>query len=141
MSEQIYLIGHREVRTQFSVIGPGAVFKRPIDFYKIGIANNPKQRLSNLRTGTPHELELVTTIASENAKVVESLLHDIYRSGNRSGEWFKLTSNAVNSLIALDRLEPADLEPLTGGLIPSWLTDPTSLYLEVERVRRGDVDD
>jgi len=98
-------------------------------------------RLSNLRTGTPHELELVTTIASENAKVVESLLHDIYRSGNRSGEWFKLTSNAVNSLIALDRLEPADLEPLTGGLIPSWLTDPTSLYLEVERVRRGDVDD
>ena len=134
---QIYLIGHREVEDHFGPLGIESGLRLPIDYYKIGIATNPRQRLSNLSLGTPHELELVTTIESNNAEVVESQLHSIYSCSKKKGEWFKLTRNDINSFIALNQLEPEDLDPLNDGIIPSWLNSQTSLYVEVERVRRG----
>lgn len=136
MSKTIYLIGHRV--KEFSVTNYIDQPPRPADFYKIGIANDPERRVKTMRPGTPHALELVTTIEADNAKKVESLLHSLYSSWLQKGEWFKLMTNAVNSLTAFDRLEVQELEEVKQRRIRYGNDLDVSLYCEVMRVRNDE---
>jgi len=140
---EIYVIAHRpteylapvERRIAADIKANSGVeidVKAP-DFYKIGISEDVDQRLRSMGSSTPHRLELVTTIASDHAEVVEGQLHDLYRSQKHSGEWYKLGRNDINSLVAFDSLHPSDLD----GLSPNNVFyDSPSPYIAVVRNRR-----
>jgi hypothetical protein len=59
-------------------------------YCKIGVANNPAYRLSQLdSTKLPFELELKAEYdAGEASRQVESKLHRYYKARHRRGEWF-----------------------------------------------------
>jgi|GEM_PF-3493394 len=57
------------------------------EFIKIGIANNPKQRLRDLQTASPVKLKIIYTIpGTEN---LEKILHEIFNEYRECGEWFR----------------------------------------------------
>jgi len=57
------------------------------EFVKIGIANNPKQRLRDLQTASPVKLKIIYTIpGTEN---LEKILHNIFDEYRECGEWFR----------------------------------------------------
>lgn len=110
--KELYLIGHRKqehpIKTkrlpEFEAMVHG------IDYYKIGVAEDPDKRLTSLKTGTPHLLELVTTVKSDEPNVVEEMLHGYNRLGHKKGEWFWLHSDFVESMKGLDFLSKDTLE-------------------------------
>lgn len=138
MSEQVvYVIGHRPTEPAWKNRGLPIVSEpRTADYHKIGIGQNPDKRVGSLSVGTPHELELVTTIESSEPKTVESELHRQFSFGRQSGEWFKLTSNQVNSLVALKHIEPGEVQSLAKPI-----DRLSSLYIEIMRSRVGGSDE
>lgn len=134
MSEKlIYVIGHRPTEAKWKNRGlPIESEPRVADYHKIGIGQNPEKRVDVLSVGTPHELELVTTIESSDPKAVESELHSQFNFGRQSGEWFKLNSNQLNSLIALSHIEPGEVQS-----VHKPVDRHRSLYLEIIEQRKG----
>lgn len=59
--------------------------------YKIGIAKNPKKRISQLQTGNSDQLDLIDSYPSENASKIETALHHHYSHAKLNGEWFDLS--------------------------------------------------
>lgn len=59
--------------------------------YKIGIAKNPQKRLLQLQTGNSDELELIEIYQTNNARKIESVLHNRYSYAKERGEWFNLS--------------------------------------------------
>lgn len=137
MSDQLlYMIGHREVSDvgvwdRMNGIEP---YEHLIDYHKIGIAKNPERRLSSLQGGTPHKLELLTTVECDDARAVEDRLHQMYYASRKSGEWFRLDQNTINSLKALDSLEAENVKRIQrDGFSP--YEGHGSLYLAIMEVR------
>jgi hypothetical protein len=58
--------------------------------YKIGKANNPIKRLSQLQTGSPNKLEIIHIYRSDLATKIEKALHNTYSSYRKEGEWFEI---------------------------------------------------
>jgi len=138
MSEKsVYLIAHQEVEYTLykSQTGYSRGMVRPASFYKIGIAKDPEGRCSGMNGSTPHDLELVTTIECDDAKHVESELHSMYSRNCVGGEWFKLTSNDVNSFMAIDALESDTISKLRDKWILEGRDWDKSLYIELCEVR------
>lgn len=61
------------------------------DFFKIGVANDVENRLSQLSTGNPFPLVVEVTYAFDNAEVVERALHQRFKEQRTRGEWFELS--------------------------------------------------
>jgi predicted GIY-YIG superfamily endonuclease len=59
--------------------------------YKIGIAKHPIQRIKQLQTGNSEQLKLIEIYQSENARKIESALHNRYSYVKNIGEWFDLS--------------------------------------------------
>ena len=59
--------------------------------YKIGVSKNPKKRIKQLQTGSGEELKLIHTFETDNARKIESALHNMYRQHKTMGEWFNLS--------------------------------------------------
>jgi hypothetical protein len=58
---------------------------------KIGKADDPKQRIKELSTGSAHNHEIVHLIKSENPYKTENLFHKHFREKRYKGEWFDIT--------------------------------------------------
>jgi predicted GIY-YIG superfamily endonuclease len=59
---------------------------------KIGVAEDPKNRISQLQTGNPFRLKLITQIPCDSrkqAEYIERELHYQFRKFHMHGEWFK----------------------------------------------------
>lgn len=67
--------------------------------YKIGIAKNPEKRLSQLQTGNSDDLKLIETYKSDNARKIETILHNHYMCEKERGEWFNLSITEEVSFI------------------------------------------
>jgi hypothetical protein len=134
--QKVYLISHHEVTKSRDYLQVSKEQRKKFaDFYKIGIAEKPEKRLSTLSSGTPHELELVTTIQSDSAKTVESYLHAIYSYGKHNGEWFSLLPNEVNSLKGLDYIAAKEAKKVKLDSVTQIGVDGPSLYVEVMKQR------
>ena len=67
-------------------------------YYKIGwTKRDPKKRLKELKTGNSQELELVQIFESKWGPKIESNLHKNFKHLRCQGEWFKLSSEDVDS--------------------------------------------
>lgn len=70
--QQVYVIQHE--------LGP----------VKIGIADDPEDRLGQLQTGCPFELRLRQTKTPRDAEKVERYLHQRFKKYHMRGEWFDI---------------------------------------------------
>jgi len=138
MSQKLYLISH--VKTEDIGVGRRMMYEHLPDYYKIGIAGDPKHRLSNMQSATPHKLELITTVECDNAKGVERELHGIYRWLKKRGEWFKPSTDLRNSLIGLDELEEDDVRAVHKSKQKGDWKAERSLYVMIHRAREGALD-
>jgi len=73
---------------------------------KIGMAAEPRQRLSGLQTGSPIELTLLAAGAAEEPKAAEKELHRRYADDRIRGEWFRLGREDLYELVeTVDELD------------------------------------
>jgi predicted GIY-YIG superfamily endonuclease len=84
-------------------------------YYKIGYSRNPTQRLKQLQTGCPDELQIIETFRSNHARKIEGALHNSYNYACKHNEWFelaiedevkfkKLCETIENNLILIENL-------------------------------------
>lgn len=74
---------------------------------KIGCSNNPFKRINQLKTmfknnfGLPDALELKAIIYVPDGKMyeLESYYHNLFKSKETYGEWFKLTKKELNKIV------------------------------------------
>jgi len=133
--KKIYVIGHCEIKHLVRGMPFNPKVSEPFIF-KIGIAQDPEKRMRELQTGNPQRLELATIIESDQPARVENTLHRIYQECKHRGEWYTLPINAVNSLKALDRIDPDVLESVREDS-RQWRYD-TSLYVAYKSEVRVD---
>lgn len=71
---------------------------------KIGISNNPKNRLKSVQTGCPYTLSLKGTWRTERAREIERRAHSVLAKYRWAGEWFDVPSQVgvltVSMLVA-----------------------------------------
>jgi len=68
------------------------------DGYKIGFTKKDAfQRLNELSTGNPNELELIHVLKTDFDFKMERTLHRFYKIKNIKNEWFDLTEEDVNN--------------------------------------------
>lgn len=68
---------------------------------KIGISKNPRQRLSDLQTGSPRPLRLVHVQECNGvAQIVEQRAHVQLAKYRKEGEWFE-----IDRAVAIDAIE------------------------------------
>jgi len=67
---------------------------------KIGYSSHesPIGRFEQFSTYAPYGSEILNFIISENAKELESILHERFSSNRLKGEWFEITENEVDSV-------------------------------------------
>ena len=74
------------------------------DFYKIGQAINPRQRMNGFQM--PYKPKLIHTIPVTDMDWSERYLHRKFAHKRVDGEWFALDSHDVNYIKGLRSLEP-----------------------------------
>ena len=65
------------------------------DKYKIGVSENPKDRVKQLQTGNPYDIELIKTESFDTKKYAHDLeerLHKQLSEFREEGEWFDIHS-------------------------------------------------
>lgn len=98
---------------------------------KVGIARDPKKRLADFQTASPHELVIALDIRLWSRRVasdIERACHAIARCTefHLRGEWLNLSPGEASSLIgsAMDAALPPFREPYEariGRLAAAWL--------------------
>lgn len=64
-------------------------------YYKIGIANNPKERINQIQVGNPHKIIFVSCYFMKDAGIVEKALHSAFSEKQVNREWFALDEKEV----------------------------------------------
>ena len=66
--------------------------------YKIGRANKPRRRLSNINLASPFRIKIIGCAKVSNSEHVESWLHEQYQKLRLNGEWFELKKDQLNKI-------------------------------------------
>lgn len=68
--------------------------------YKIGFTRGkPENRLKNLETGNPNDLEIIKVFETKYNTKLESNLHTKFKSKQVKNEWFRLDNDDVDDFI------------------------------------------
>ena len=70
-------------------------------YYKIGRTTNLDNRIAQLSTLPPFDLEIIHTIETDNAPQLEAELHNALADKHKNGEWFELDEEDVTWLKTL----------------------------------------
>lgn len=73
------------------------------DLYKIGFSLQPRKRLKQFRTGSPHPILLIHSLRTSCYRQIERQLHHHFRGKRESGEWFKLDPEDVSYIKSLNK--------------------------------------
>jgi len=80
-------------------------------FIKVGSSHDPMDRCKQLKTATPYNLYLYTTIEIiGDREQVEQHIHSVYDEHRVSGEWFELPDAVVDALGEIDELHQPVVE-------------------------------
>ena len=82
-------------------------------YVKIGVAQNPEQRLVELQTGNPYKLRLM--VAFPGGKEEEAWIHKQFECGRLRGEWFRITDGLI--LILAEWIKCKDFKELSRRVI------------------------
>lgn len=72
--------------------------------YKIGLAKNPLQRMSQHQCSSPFEIMVACCYFTPNARAEESFLHEGFAEKRVRGEWFLLDDDDLVAIAARSRL-------------------------------------
>ncbi len=93
------------------------------ELYKIGMTTGTiENRVKSLQTGSPHRLEIIHTIKTNDPHNLETYLHDLFKNKRVNGEWFNLDKRDIALIRGLD----ADTEYL-GPSRPSTIVKTVGL--------------
>lgn len=67
------------------------------DYYKIGMTNLPRRRISSLRAGLPEEPQSIEVFWVGDTRM-EFDLHEMFPSKRLRGEWFEFTQSQVEQI-------------------------------------------
>jgi len=70
-------------------------------FYKIGASTQVDNRVKQLATLPPFDIELLHTIQTDDMYKLESELHERYADKRKNGEWFELEPDDVEYIKSL----------------------------------------
>lgn len=85
-------------------------------FTKIGVANDPYERLDYLQTGCPYPLKVVSVIKCRNRKQAydtEAYLHKIFKRNKVRGEWFNKVNMKFVDVVISRQVEDVHTDPET----------------------------
>ena len=97
-------------------LGPGVYFilDRGSGCVKVGWSSEPVQRLRDLQTGNPRELELVALVPNVKSSAERSF-HEQFRAHQVRGEWFRVEGAVEEAMerwgVALDEGEEGGSHP------------------------------
>lgn len=74
-------------------------------FYKIGQSKDIDARLATIRSSMPFQAILFHSIECENRWSTEAVLHERYDHRRINGEWFELTDDEANEILAMSEDE------------------------------------
>jgi len=69
------------------------------EYTKIGITNDIDKRVKSLQTASPTGIEIIYTINTRYAELLERHLHTKYNIKQSNLEWFRLTSLEISDII------------------------------------------
>ena len=86
---------------------PGRVYLLKADngLYKIGYSKNVQARIKQIQKNTPHSIEIVCSIETDEVRMLEGKLHDKYRAALTKYEWFLLSPDQVDEIKVLSNKE------------------------------------
>lgn len=90
---------------------------RANDYFKIGISENPEERIKQLQTGNPEPVDLYAEFEAEDAAKCESRLHKRFEGFRIQGEWFKLDVRIVDGIINLYNDTPASMDEIVDWVV------------------------
>lgn len=73
------------------------------NLYKVGVSKHVRKRLKENQTGNGNTLKIISSVPSEIAYKVETLIHKRWQNKRQVGEWFELTEGDVNGFENLCR--------------------------------------
>lgn len=68
------------------------------NLYKIGCSKNIDKRLHDLEKNTPHKINLIHSIKTDNKYKLENELHQKYKDKRSKGEWFSLSDSDIQNI-------------------------------------------
>jgi len=84
------------------------LFIPELNLSKIGVSKNVKQRIKQLQTGCPYQINLVKSYQTSLPHKIEKILHrhfGIYKVDssdyNLTGEWFNLEINSIINFVEI----------------------------------------
>ena len=98
-------IGPRPISTEREVDSFGYVYLIRLSSgeCKIGISKNVENRISNLQTANPNEINLLHTFPASNAREAESVLHQKFSHLRIRNEWYSLKKEDIEYIIAIKK--------------------------------------
>lgn len=86
---------------------PGRVYLLKADngLYKIGYSKNVQTRIKQIQKNTPHSIEIVCSIKTDDVRTLEAKLHDKYQAALTKYEWFLLSPQQVDEIKVLSAKE------------------------------------
>jgi len=75
------------------------LFKTDNNMYKIGVADNPRNRLKGVQVGCPSKVEFVFSTYTYRALNVEAILHEVFSENRVIGEWFSFSDVEIRLVI------------------------------------------
>lgn len=70
-----------------------------IDMVKIGVSQNPKRRVRDLRSAMPFDLDLIFISKFKNVYELEKIAHNKLSEYNLKGEWYAFCTNKALSIL------------------------------------------
>jgi hypothetical protein len=69
-------------------------------YYKVGRAENVRDRLATFQTGSPHrDYEVAYTVGVPDCVAAERFAHEALADSRREGEWFKASLTAIRRVL------------------------------------------
>lgn len=72
---------------------------------KIGVSDNPQQRLQQIESIIPYSVELIISFESEEAYFCEQALHKIFQERKVKGEWFNISKDIISSIESINYIK------------------------------------
>lgn len=86
---------------------PGYVYLLKSDngLFKIGYSKNVLARVKQIQKNTPHSIEIICSIRTDDVRTLEEKLHDKYQAALTKYEWFLLSPQQVDEIKVLSAKE------------------------------------
>ena len=71
------------------------------NLYKIGYSASVKNRIQDIKRGSPTEIDVIGYVASDDCYTDEKVFHELFGEKRVKGEWFALDDDDINNIEGL----------------------------------------